>query len=118
MKLGNSKEIDLSLRRLVASERKITHEILIFINAMEACRGFAEFGYSSMFAYLTRGLGYSEDSAYRRLSAARLLKDVPEAAEKLRSGEMNLTQAAHIQKSVNASLSRAAQIQKTTEAEL
>lgn len=32
---------------------------------------------------MTRGLGYSEGSAYRRLQSARLLKQVPTVADKI-----------------------------------
>ena len=43
-------------------------------------------------AITTRNLGYSDDQAYRRLKAAKLLQDVPEVADQLKSGEINLTQ--------------------------
>lgn len=52
--------------------------------------------------YLTRALGYSDDMSYRRLKAAQLMQELPEVEDKLKSGELNLTQAALVQKSVEA----------------
>jgi 5-methylcytosine-specific restriction endonuclease McrA len=97
MEFKSAIEINLRLHQLVRNERKITDEILEHINLMETFRGFAELGFSSMYAYLTTGLGYSEDAAYRRLAAARLLKKSPLIKEKIKNGKLNLTQAAKIQ---------------------
>jgi hypothetical protein len=54
-------------------------------------------GFSSIFDWLTRGHSYSGSAAQRRIQAARLLESVPELAEKLESGETNLTIAAQTQ---------------------
>ncbi|WP_374077458.1 HNH endonuclease [Bdellovibrio bacteriovorus] len=79
-------------------ERKITHLILCHINEVESRRLYADLGFDSMYKYLTQQLGYGEDSAYRRLQAARLLKQVPAVAEKLEEGTLNLTQLTQVQK--------------------
>ena len=84
--------------RLVRTERKMTHVILCHINEVESRRLYAELGFDSMFKYLTRHCGYGEDSAYRRLQAARLLKRSPEVAEKIEQGSLNLTQLTQVQK--------------------
>lgn len=84
--------------KLVRTERKITHLILCHINEVEARRLYAELGFGSMFKYLTNHCGYGEDSAYRRLQAARLLKKAPEIAVKLEEGALNLTQLTQVQK--------------------
>ena len=87
--------------RLCQSERKITHVILWHINEIE-CRGiFAEKGYSSMFKFLTKHLGYGEGAAWERLHASRLLKKIPVLQEKIESGALNLTQMASVQKCLN-----------------
>ncbi|WII73624.1 HNH endonuclease [Bdellovibrio sp. 22V] len=88
------------LEKLARTERKITHLILWHINEVESRRLFAELGFDSMFKYLTKHLGYGEDSAYRRLQAARLLKQVPAVAEKLEEGSLNLTQLTQVQKCI------------------
>ena len=86
------------MEKLVQSERKLTHVILCHINEVESRRLYAELGFDSMFKYLTRHCGYGEDSAYRRLQAARLLKKTPEVAQKLENGTLNLTQLTQVQK--------------------
>lgn len=91
-------ELTGRLERLARTERKITHLILWHINEMEARRLFAEMGYGSMYEYLTKHLAYSENSAYRRLQASRLLKAFPEISDKLENGSLNLTQLTQVQK--------------------
>lgn len=88
------------LDKLVRTERKLTHVILCHINEVESRRLYAELGFDSMFKYLTHHCGYGEDSAYRRLQAARLLKKTPEIAEKLEQGALNLTQLTQVQKCI------------------
>lgn len=88
------------LDKLVQTERKITHMILNHINEVESRRLYAELGFDSMFKYLTHHCGYGEDSAYRRLQAARLLKKTPEIAEKIEDGSLNLTQLTQLQKCI------------------
>lgn len=67
----------LNFENLVRTERKITHVVLLHIAEIEERKIYAELGYDGMYSYLTRGMGYSEGSAYRRLQSARLLKQVP-----------------------------------------
>lgn len=88
------------LKTLVRTERKITHLILLHINEVESRKLYAKAGRDSMFKYLTKDLGYGEDSAYRRLNAARLLKQVPQVAEKIEDGSLNLTQLTQVQKCI------------------
>jgi hypothetical protein len=84
--------LDQKLKSLVASERKITHEILLLIQTLDITKSFRELGYSSLFEYLTKEIGYSESSAQRRISSARLMKQVPQIANDLKLGTLNLTQ--------------------------
>lgn len=93
-------ELTTRLEKLVHSERKITHVILIHILEIESRRIYAELGFDGMFSYLTKGLGYSESAAYRRLQSARLLKTAPAAAAKLEDGSLNLSQLTEVQKSL------------------
>lgn len=90
-------QISAHLVQLCRNERKLTHEILTHVNLFEQCAGHIKLGYSSMHQYLTRHLGYSDDQAFRRLKAARLMKQIPEVAEKFQQGTLNLSQAAQAQ---------------------
>jgi hypothetical protein len=96
--------IDLHERmlRLSRTERKLTHHILLHINEVESRGLYLELGFGSMIDYLTKGLGYSEGSAYRRLQSARLLKSNPGVAAKIEDGSLNLSQLAQVQKHIRA----------------
>ncbi len=100
MNLQNISDQDLVLRleKLTRTERKITHVILLHINEVDSRQLYAGLGFESLYAYLTKGLFYSESAAYRRLQAARLLKTMPEVAEKIESGALNLSQLTQVQK--------------------
>ncbi len=85
------------LKSLVSREREVTTEILHYLREVESRKLHIERGYSSLFEFTVRELGYSEGSAHRRISAMRLLKTLPELELKIRSGELTLTTAARAQ---------------------
>jgi hypothetical protein len=99
LKYFSSQDLDLRLRKLVATERKITHLILQIINEIDLRKFYLEQGYPSLFEYLVQ-LGYSPASAMRRIDAARLMRQVPEVAQKIEAGEINLSQVSHLQKTI------------------
>jgi len=94
--LGNQKLLSDTLD-LSKQESKITAQLLWHIREIEDRKLYFECGYNSIFDYLVKGLKYAHGSAYRRLQAARLLRFVPEVAEKIESGSLNLTTAAFTQ---------------------
>lgn len=49
-----------------------------------------------MFDYCTRGLGYSESAAWRRIQSARCVARFPEVRALLESNDVNLTTFAHV----------------------
>ncbi len=96
-KISNT-EILHRLERLAPTERKITHLILWHIAEVETRKLFIDVGFASTKEYLIRKLKYSEGSAARRLEGARLLIKIPEAAEKIETGVLNLSQVLQVQK--------------------
>jgi hypothetical protein len=88
--------------RLARTERKLTHHILLHINEIESRHLHLELGFGSMIDYLTKALGYSEGSAYRRLQSARLLKSNPTIAAKIEDGSLNLSQLTQVQRHIRA----------------
>ncbi len=96
-KISNA-EILHRLERLAPTERKITHLILWHIAEVETRKLFIDAGFASTKEYLIKQLKYSEGSAARRLEGARLLIKIPEAAEKIESGSLNLSQVLQVQK--------------------
>ncbi|MES3037888.1 MAG: HNH endonuclease signature motif containing protein [Bdellovibrionota bacterium] len=75
---------------LVREEREILTSILHHFREIERRRLFSSLGYKSLFEMAVQKFGYSEDQAYRRISAMRLLKDLPEIESKINSGEISL----------------------------
>jgi hypothetical protein len=95
-------EIQNRLSQLVKEERKITQEILqLLLLALEK-KTYLELGYPSLFEWLVKGFGYSNAAAYRRIEAARLLQALPEVAEKLEKGDVNLSVLAKAQTAFRA----------------
>ncbi len=77
-------------------ERNLLAPILHLLREVEIRKLFSSMGYKSLFEYAMKECGYSEDQAARRISAMRLLKELPEIEEKISSGKLslsNLTQA-------------------------
>jgi 5-methylcytosine-specific restriction endonuclease McrA len=93
MNLKNlSDDILLSeIKNLVQNERELLTQILHHLREIERRRVFSKLRYTSLFDYAVKNLGYSEDQAARRISAMRLLKDLPEIEEKINSGALSLT---------------------------
>ncbi len=94
-KMSNS-ELVSQLKHKVLEERKSLTEILHMIQEVESRRLYSLYKYSSLFAFVTKELGYDESSAYRRIEAARLLKQLPTEESKkvetsLEQGKLNLT---------------------------
>ena len=54
-------------------------------------------GFSSLFDYAVRELGYSDAAAWRRIKAMRLCADVDGVRERLQNGSMTLNAAAQLQ---------------------
>ena len=101
LKQISNDELIFRMERLVRTERKITHQILLHINEIEERKLYAERGHDSMKSYLTKELGYSGGSADRRIQAARLLKEIPSIGEKIEDGKINLTQLSQVQRGLN-----------------
>ena len=88
--------LNAKLLRLRASEREIVSEIISCLSEVDRRRVYREWGYPSLFEYCTRGLGYSESAAFRRIAVARSVRKFPQVLEHLKSGWINLTAASLI----------------------
>jgi len=97
----HAQNLHFQLSALVKSERKITHEILLCIQQIDQTKAYAELGYPSLFDYLVKEQKYSEGAAQRRISAARLLKELPEIEKKVQEGNLNLTQLSKLASATN-----------------
>ncbi len=84
---GTLAQLDRQLQVFV-----IDHLLEIEARALHLRRGF-----SSLFDYVTRGLGYSDGAAYRRIGAMRLCAQMAGTRERLRDGSLTLDAAAQLQ---------------------
>jgi len=75
----------------VEKERTALHTVLLHLYEIERRRLFSSLKYSSLFAYVTEELKYSEAEAIRRISAMRLMRELPQIEQKISSGDLSLT---------------------------
>jgi hypothetical protein len=71
-------------------ERAITVKFLNHLGEFDKRRLYLDLGYSSLFDYCVRKLGYSESSAFRRVECARALREFPQLGPMILNGEVNL----------------------------
>jgi hypothetical protein len=89
--------LDFELARLTRAERVTLTEILHHLKEADRRRLYSAYHYSSLFDYAVCRFGYSEDQAWRRINAMRLLKDLPQIEEKIVSGALSLSNLAQAQ---------------------
>ena len=92
LKAMKDKELISYLEKMVDLERKNAAKLVEILREVDSRRLFLKLGFSSFFAYLTEGLGYSPASAQRRIDAARLSREIPEIKEDIARGDLNFTQ--------------------------
>jgi hypothetical protein len=89
LELGNS-ELLARLSELVQQSSVLSAQVLAHLVELEERMLHLELGFSSLFAYCVEGLGMSEGSAGRRVTAARVCRRFPEAFERVARGELHL----------------------------
>lgn len=81
--------------KFLASEyREATAKLLHHLREIDNRKLYSDLGYSSLFLYAVKELGFDESSASRRVKAARLLEVMPEIEQKVESGELSLSNLA------------------------
>ncbi len=88
----------LDTKSLSHRERHLTTQILWHLREIDKRRLYADLKYSSLWDYVTQELGYSSGTAYRRISAARALAEMPELESQLNQGDLNLSDIATVLK--------------------
>ncbi len=76
---------------LKGEENQIIADVVLHLGEIDKRGIYRDAGHSSLFAYCTRRLGYSEGAAARRVQAARKLKDAPELYDLIRTGAISLS---------------------------
>lgn len=93
----NDSEVETAVREKAFEERKLTLEVIALLEEIDRRKIFLQRGYSSLMDYCVKELKYSESSAYRRIAAMRVVRDVPEVKSSVASGTLNLMNLAQAQ---------------------
>jgi 5-methylcytosine-specific restriction endonuclease McrA len=93
-------DLEERFHKLVRTERKITHLVLECIAEIDHRKIYLQKAYSSLYDYLIKEFGYSPSAALRRIESARLLREVPEMADKIETGALNLSQISKLQQAI------------------
>ncbi len=80
-----------TIRTLVARSNADEADLIVHLGEMDGRRLYAPLGYSSMHAYCTGALGFSQYTAFDRINVARLVRRRSGMLELLRDGKLNLT---------------------------
>lgn len=99
-------QLNQRMKSLAGQERELLCEIIQTIQEVHRRKAYLELGYANLFSYLVEEVGYSEGSAHRRIEAARLVTEIPEALAEIKSGDLKLTQVSLLQKAAREKLNR------------
>ena len=84
-------------KELSGIEHHLEVVVIDHLREIQKRRLYLRRGFSSLFDYAVRELGYSDAAAWRRIKAMRLCADVEGVRERLQSGTMTLNAAAQLQ---------------------
>ena len=80
-----------AIPRLAGNEREVTARLVAHLAELENRQLYVPAGYSSLYIYCQEGLGYSEDAAYNRKTAAQVARRYPAVIDMLADGRLSLT---------------------------
>lgn len=87
----SNNELLAALKSFAGVERQALAKIIAYLAEVEERRLHLELACSSMFDFCTRRLGLSEGEAFRRLTAARLVRRLPTLLDAIASGRIHLS---------------------------
>ena len=103
-RLGGLDDVQLlaSLSGLVKRENDCLSDLLAHLAELDQRELCVAGGYSSLFAYCTEALGFCKSSAGRRIAAARVCREYPEAFARVANGELQLSVLCALRPHLNA----------------
>src|SRR4051812_35795312 len=107
-RLGGLDDVQLlaGLAALVKRENDCLSELLAHLAEIDDRGVCVALGYSSLFAYCTEALGFCKSSAGRRIAAARVCRQFPEAFARVANGELQLSVLCALRPHLNAQNAR------------
>ena len=97
LKIISDSDLLTEIRSLCSDERRMGIDILYRFREIEFRQLHVREGYESLHEFAVKELRYSDGAAHRRIQAMRLLKDLPEAEQGLKTGELTLSHASQLQ---------------------
>lgn len=97
LKLLSNDVLISKTHNLVAEERRLNTLLLHHIREIERRGIHLLRGYGSLHAYLVGEFKFSETAAWRRIASMRLMKEIPEAEEAIKTGSLTLSNASRLQ---------------------
>ncbi len=88
--LDNSALIE-EIRKAAKTEQDLTLQVIELISEINRRKIFLKLGFSSLFDFVTKDLGYEPSSAMRRIQAARAISEIPELREKIADRSLSLS---------------------------
>ncbi len=88
--LDNSALVD-QIRKTAKSEQNLTLQVIELITEINRRKIFLKLGFSSLFDFVTKDLGYEPSSSMRRIQAARAISEIPELREKIADRSLSLS---------------------------
>ncbi len=85
------KQLSNDIVNLASREREIIEEILWHLQEIDKRKLYSDFKCGSLYEYCVKVLKYSEGEASRRVRACRLLSEIPELSDEIKTGSLNLT---------------------------
>jgi hypothetical protein len=86
-----NEQVLASLKAVVGEGHRIVAKIVAYLAEVEERRIHLELACASMFDLCTRKLGFSEGEAFRRITAARLVRRFPAVLDAIASGRVHLS---------------------------
>jgi hypothetical protein len=96
LKIVSNENLVRDAKQLCAEERRLTTLVLEYLREIESRKIHLLMGYSSLYEFCKTELHYSEGSAHRRISAMRLMAEVPEIKPMIESGAVSLSGIASV----------------------
>ncbi len=94
------------LHQAAQKERDITLQVIALLEQAEERKLYLNLGYGSLIEFCIQELKYSESAAYRRISAMRAVKEIPQLQKKIETGSLSLAVVAQAQSHIRQSEKR------------
>ncbi len=79
------------IRKAAKNEQDLTLQVIELIAEINRRKIFLKLGFSSLFDFVTKDLGYEPSSAMRRIQAARAISEIPELRKKIADRSLSLS---------------------------